>query len=250
MPALDVAKQQTNHQSWRIQGTDSQIVEIILAPGESAICEPGSMCYTSNKVKASMTSVNAFGSALTGESIFKPKYTNSGDEVGFVGFTPNFPASILALDLKAHPEGFLVKDGMYFAQTGGGDAVRLNAKFSPAASTAACCCSGLDFIMQKLSPGPNPGFAFLAASGTILEKDLEPGEMIVVSTTNIVGFSDKVKVDVRSNGGCAVCCFAGEGMFSTVLTGPGKVMLQSMPIEKIRALFPKPVVIPKPTPKE
>jgi len=127
--------------------------------------------------------------------------------------------------------------GMYFAQTGGGDAVRLNAGFAPSRG-CSCCCTGLGLVMQKIDPGPTPGTAFLAASGTILEKNLEAGEVIVVSTGCVVGFSEKVKVGVRSNGGCCVCCCSGEGFFSTTLEGPGKVILQSMPIDKIRALFP------------
>ena len=72
----------------------------------------------------------------------------------------------------------------------------------------------------------------------MLEKELEAGETIVVSTGCVVGFSTKVSPGVRSNGGCCVCCFSGEGLFSTTLEGPGKVILQSMPIDKIRALFP------------
>jgi hypothetical protein len=125
---------------------------------------------------------------------------------------------------------------MYIA----GDAVRIRAGVNPAKSCAACCCTGFSLVMQTIEPGPTPGFAFLAASGTILEKDLAQGEIIVVSTGCVVGFSKNVTLGVRSNGGCCVCCFSGEGLFSTTLEGPGKVMLQSMPIDKIRALFPQP----------
>jgi hypothetical protein len=121
-----------------------------------------------------------------------------------------------------------------------GDAVRIRAGVNPAKSCAACCCTGFSLVMQTIEPGPTPGFAFLAASGTILEKDLAQGEIIVVSTGCVVGFSKNVTLGVRSNGGCCVCCFSGEGLFSTTLEGPGKVMLQSMPIDKIRALFPQP----------
>ena len=116
--------------------------------------------------------------------------------------------------------------------------MRLQAGLMPTRSCAACCCTGFNLIMQKIEPGPQPGFAFLAASGTILEKELAAGEVIVVSTGCVVGFSEKVTLSVRHNGGCCTCCFSGEGFFSTTLEGPGKVMLQSMPIDKIRALFP------------
>jgi uncharacterized protein (AIM24 family) len=233
-----IEKATTTTQSWRIHGTDSQVVEIALAPGESAMCEPGSMCYTSNTVQVKMSATSMFGSAMTSESMLKPKYTNTGNEPGFVAFTPNMPANIVALDLNQYKEGFFVKQGMYFAQTGGGDAVRIQAGVNPAKSCAACCCTGFSLIMQTIEPGPTPGFAFLAASGTILEKELAAGEVIIVSTGCVVGFSKNITLSVRSNGGCCVCCFSGEGLFSTTLEGPGKVMLQSMPIDKIRALFP------------
>lgn len=236
--SIMTAAESTN-QPWKIHGTDSQIVEIALGPGESAMCEPGSMCYTSNAIKVKMSAANMFGSAMSGETMFKPKYTNGGDEPGFVAFTPNFPANIIALDLTAYPEGFYVKQGMYFAQTGGGNSVRIQAGLNPARGCGACCCTGFSFVMQKIEPGPEPGYAFLAASGTILEKELKAGEVIVVSTGCVVGFSSKITLDIRSNGGCCVCCFSGEGFFSTTLEGPGKVMLQSMPIDKIRDLFPK-----------
>ena len=131
-----------------------------------------------------------------------------------------------------------VSSGMYFAQTGGGDGCRIVAGMNPARSCAACCCTGFNLVMQKIEPGSQPGFCFLAASGTILEKELAAGEVIVVSTGCVVGFSEKVTLNVRSNGGCCTCCFSGEGLFSTTLEGPGKVILQSMPIDKIRAMFP------------
>jgi len=170
-------------QSWKIHGTDSQVVEISLEPGESATCEPGAMCYHSDDVKVQMTAASAFGSAFTGEDIFKPKYTNKGEERGFVAFTANTPATIVPLDLAAYPEGFLVKQGMYFAQTGGGDQVKIQMGVSPARTCASCCCAGFGLVMQSIEPGSESGgWAFLEASGTVLEKDLADGESLVIST--------------------------------------------------------------------
>ena len=83
---------------WTIHGADSQILEIALQPGESAIAEPGSMCYTSNDVKAKMTSASAMGSFFSSEAIFKPKYTNTGQVPGFVAFTVTPP--------EPHPAAF------------------------------------------------------------------------------------------------------------------------------------------------
>ena len=87
------------------------------------------------------------------------------------------------------------------------------------------------------------GWVFLAAGGTILEKDLGQGETIVVDSDSIVGFTQGVTMDVRRAGGCFTMCCGGEGMFNTTLSGPGKVWIQSMSFEKF-----KKVVAPDPPP--
>ena len=108
-----------------------------------------------------MSSTSILGSYMTSESMFKPKYTNNGTEQGYVGFTPNFPANIIALDLQEYPEGFFVKQGMYFAQTGAGEGVKISAGVNPGRSCATCFCTGFTLIMQKIEPGAQPGHAFL-----------------------------------------------------------------------------------------
>jgi len=148
--------------------------------------------------------------------------------------SPLIPTPALIVHQATHLPAFSPKT----PTSPGGDAVRIQAALNPGRGCGGMCCTGFDLVVQKIEPGPTPGFCFLGASGTILEKDLEPGEVIVVSTGCVVGFSTKVTQGIRSNGGCCTCCFSGEGLFSTSLEGPGKVMLQSMPLDKIRSLFP------------
>ena len=114
---------------------------------------------------------------------------------------------------------------------------QLSVDFNGAKSMAGMCCGGVSFIVQTLTGG---SWSFLCAMGTVISRELQPGEEIIVDTNSILAFTDQVSIDVRAVGGCGAMCCAGEGAFNTVLTGPGKIFLQSMPIEKLRALFPKP----------
>jgi uncharacterized protein (AIM24 family) len=92
-------------------------------------------------------------------------------------------------------------------------------------------------VMQKVQGG---SWGFLAGHGTILQKHLAAGEVIVVDTVAVVALEPTVEVDVRCVGGCTNCCCMGEGTFNTTLTGPGLVILSSMPIDKLRRHFTRP----------
>lgn len=92
-------------------------------------------------------------------------------------------------------------------------------------------------VMQKVHGG---SWGFLAGHGTILQKHLAAGEIVVVDTVAVVALEPTVEVDVRCVGGCTNCCCMGEGMFNTTLTGPGLIILSSMPIDKLRRHFGRP----------
>jgi uncharacterized protein (AIM24 family) len=104
-------------------------------------------------------------------------------------------------------------------------------------SCCACFCSGMDMFMQDCQ---GSGVLFLQAHGTIMEKVLEKNEEICVDTNCVVAVSSKVTVDVQRTGGCCTCLCSGEGLFNTTLRGPGRIILCSMPLEKLRKLFPRP----------
>jgi len=104
-------------------------------------------------------------------------------------------------------------------------------------SCLACCCSGMDMFMQNVS---GKGIVFLQAHGTIMEKTLRDGEELVVDTNAVVAVGSTVTVDVVMTGSCMTMCCSGEGCFNTTLKGPGKVILCSMPLEKLRKLFVQP----------
>jgi uncharacterized protein (AIM24 family) len=222
---------------FQILGDDCQIVNIALRPGQELQAEPGAMCYAADRVKARTGLGNigqAFSRMVAGESAFKVKWKNEGDHDGFIGLTPPAPANIIPLNMANHPQGILCKHGAFLCAISTDTSVSID--IQRARSCLACCCSGLSMVMEKVYGG---NWAFLSAHGTILQKYLEAGETIVVDTTAVIALDPTVEVDVRCVGGLNCFCM-GEGAFNTTLTGPGLVILSSLPIDKLRRLFIRP----------
>jgi len=217
-----------------IHGELCQVAHFVLQVDQKIQCEPGSMCYTSDGVKQSVK-LGGIGRLITEGNIFKSLYHNQAKKEGYVGVTADFPATLIPLNLDNMQGQIVCKHDAFLA------AIDPNCKVSGttlnSATCMGCCCSGMDIIMQKVSA---KGWVFLAAHGTIMTKVLAANEEIIVDTHAVVACSHTVKVDVRRTGGCSVICCGGEGMFNTALKGPGQVILCSMPMEKLRALFPRP----------
>ena len=176
------------------------------------------------------------GAVLGGEALWKCVYTNRTQDMGYVAMTTDIPGVIVPIDMSDINGTLRCKRGAWICSTGDCE-TEVMAGMNPSRSFAGCCCSGLSFILQELSGGE---WSFLSAMGTVITRELESGEEILVDTNSILALTGNVEVDVRAVGDCSAMCCAGEGAFNTVLTGPGKVWLQSMPIEKLRALFPTP----------
>jgi len=101
-------------------------------------------------------------------------------------------------------------------------------------SPKTCCCAGLGCCRQKIQGGDGD-IAFLAAGGTLVYRQLEAGETIIVDTKSLVAMENSVEMGIAPNGRIGMCCCGGEGCFSTTLTGPGKVFMQSMGFSKFRS---------------
>lgn len=224
---------------WEIIGTDAQIIQFPVAPGQTITCDSGAMCFTSDNIKmdAKLLGVmKMFGRAAGGGNFFSIEYKNEGSENGYVGMSPNFPGVVIPIDMTEYPSILCSRDS-YLCSVGTGEDTVVSAGFMPAKSCLACCCSGESMVMQKISGG---SMAFAAGMGTIVTKTLEANEELLVDTNSIVAVQDGVTFEVRRTGGCGVMCCGGEGIFNTVLFGPGKVWLESMSIGKLRKLFPPP----------
>lgn len=211
-----------------------QIVTIPLERGQEIQSEPGVMVLASVDMKQK-TRFGGFGRLLSGEGLAKCTWKNEGSARGFVSLTPNTPANIIPVNLDLENGSFKCKHDAFMAALD--PELKVSISKLNADSCLACCCSGMGFFMQSCK---GKGILFLQAHGTIMEKVLAPGEEIVVDTSSVVGVSSSVSVDVVMSGGCCTVCCSGEGLFNTTLKGPGRIILCSMPIDKLRKLFPTP----------
>ena len=208
---------------YEIKGEPMPVVICTLEDGESMITEKGSMVWMSNNMKME-THSGGFGKALgkmfSGESIFSNTYTAVGGQ-GMIAFASSFPGSIRAIEI-APGKTIVAQKSAFLASTTGVD---LSVHFQK--KLGAGFFGGEGFIMQKLS---GQGLAFVEIDGSAFEYELAAGQQLIVDTGYLVVADETVKIDVQSVKGVKNVLFGGEGLFNTVLTGPGKVTLQSMPM--------------------
>ena len=163
-----------------------------------------------------------FSKAFSGESMFQNIYTANGD--GMITFGSSFPGKIVAIDIKPG-RNFIVQKSAFLAAEAG---VELSIHFNK--KMGAGFFGGEGFIMQKLS---GQGTAFVEIDGDLVEYELSAGQKIIVDTGNVAGFDSTVSIDIQTVKGVKNMVFGGEGIFNTVLTGPGRIWLQTMPIANV-----------------
>lgn len=217
---------------YTIQGDNLQVVRIRLQPGQEIYAEAGKMVYkTANVAWESRMSGQSLGEKLwgalkrklMGESLFWTYFRSHG--AGEVGFAGTYPGRIQAFDLKPGESVLVQRDAFLCAQS----TVRLDIAFVK--RIGAGLLGGEGFILEKLT---GPGTVFIHAGGDSVEFKLGPGETLQVDTGCIVGFDESVDYDVQLACGIKTAIFGGEGLFLATLTGPGRVILQSMTLEKLR----------------
>ena len=162
----------------------------------------------------------AFGRIFSGEALFQNRYTAQGGP-GTIAFASSFPGSIRAIQITPDRPVICQKSAFLAATTGVELSVFFQRKFG------AGLVGGEGFIMQRLSGN---GLAFVELDGSAVEYDLAPGQKLVVDTGNLAIADATVQIDVETVKGVKNVLFGGEGLFNTVLTGPGKVTLQTMTI--------------------
>jgi uncharacterized protein (TIGR00266 family) len=224
---------------FEIKGSEMQFVEVELDPGEAAIGEAGSMMFMDAGI--GMDSVFGDGSAqqggffgkllgagkrlVTGESLFTTVYTNQSTLKQRVGFAAPYPGKILPMNLK-QLGGMLIcqKDAFLCAARG----VSLGIYFQQKLSVGFF--GGEGFIMQKLE---GDGLAFVHAGGTVVRRDLQPGQTLLVDTGCLVAMTPNVNFEVQYVGKIKTALFGGEGLFFAKVSGPGTVWLQSLPFSRL-----------------
>ena len=208
---------------YNITGEPMPVVICDVEAGESMITERGSMVWMSPNMEMQTSAGGigkAFGRMFSGESMFQNIYTARGGP-GMIAFASSFPGSIRAVDITPDRPIVVQKSGFLASEAG----VELSVFFQKKA--AAGFFGGEGFILQRLS---GYGTAFLEIDGSAVEYNLQPGQQIVVDTGNLAMLDATCTVDVRTVKGVKNVLFGGEGLFNTVVTGPGRVVLQTMPI--------------------
>lgn len=225
--------QATAEAPYEIVGSDfSQVLEVHVRPGEVVTAEPGTMLFTSSNISLG-ADMGGLGQGCkrcccAGESMFRLHLQHNGSSatVEKVALTPTFPAKVVPIDLRVH-SGLVFNRGAFFAALGKDWRVDLRT----VSGLGTCCCGGQGLFMNTLSGN---GTVFLNAGGTVMTKILGPGEEIVIDKHALLAFESSVNIGIRRTGGCMVCCCAGQGLFNTVLTGPGFVMVHTMGLEKLK----------------
>lgn len=215
-----------------IEGHNLQVARVHLQPGQEIFAEAGKMVYkTSNVSWETRMSGNSLGQKLLGaikrrlmgESIMMTYFrTQLAGEVGFAG---HYPGKIHVFDLGLGQSIMVQRDGFLFAQS----SVQLD--IALVRKLGAGLLGGEGFILEKLT---GPGEVFVHAGGDFVQFDLAAGEQIQVQTGHLVAFDPSVDYDIQMVGSIRTAIFGGEGIFLATLTGPGKVVLQSLTLERLR----------------
>ena len=209
---------------YEIKGETLPVVVCQLEEGEQMITEGGGMSWMSANMKMETTSNGGVGKALgrmfAGEKIFQNVYTAQGG-AGLIAFASSFPGSIKAFEISPGNE-LICQKGVFLAGEMG---VNLSVFFSR--KIGGGLFGGEGFIMQKLSGN---GLAFGEFDGHVVEYSLAAGQQIVVDTGHLAAMSATCSMDIQTVPGMKNKFLGGEGLFNTIVSGPGHVWLQTMPL--------------------
>lgn len=213
--------------NYSIEGEPLPVVICNLEAGETMITEGGAMSWMSPNMQMETTSGGGIGKmlgrAFSGESLFLNRYTAMGG-VGTIAFASSFPGSIRAFQI-APGQDIVAQKSAFLAASA---SVELSTFFQK--RVASGFFGGEGFIMQRLSGN---GIAFLEFDGYVKEYELGAGQQIVIDTGYLAAMSSTCSVDIRTVPDVKNMLFGGEGIFNTVVTGPGKIWLQSMPVAQL-----------------
>jgi uncharacterized protein (TIGR00266 family) len=231
----------TNHEiDYKIYGEELQFVEVELDPDETAIAESGAMMMMDDGIQ--MQTIFGDGSQqqgsgllgklmsagkriLTGESLFMTAFTNTGQGKKKVSFAAPYTGKIIPVDLQQLGGTIIAQKDAFLCAAKG---VSVGIHFQKKLGTGIF--GGEGFIMEKIQ---GDGLAFLHAGGYIIERELQPGEILKIDTGCLVAYTPSVDFDIEFVKGIKNLVFGGEGLFFAILRGPGKIWIQSLPISRL-----------------
>lgn len=209
--------------TYEIKGEPMPVAICSLSPGETIVCESGAMSWMSPNMEMETTGGGVgkvFGRMFSGESMFQNRYTAKGGE-GMIAFASSFPGSIRTVEITPDRPVVIQKSAFLASEAG----VDLSVFFHKKLATGLF--GGEGFIMQKLSGN---GTAFLEIDGTAVEYELQAGQRMVIDTGYLAMMDATCSIEVQTVKGVKNVVFGGESLFNTVVTGPGKIIVQTMPM--------------------
>eukprot|EP00291_Cryptomonas_curvata_P026239 CAMPEP_0172174344 /NCGR_PEP_ID=MMETSP1050-20130122/13605_1 /TAXON_ID=233186 /ORGANISM="Cryptomonas curvata, Strain CCAP979/52" /LENGTH=321 /DNA_ID=CAMNT_0012846295 /DNA_START=72 /DNA_END=1034 /DNA_ORIENTATION=+ len=223
-------------EQWAIVGAETQVLVVLLQPNQEIMCEPGSLFHSDDGIEADADMggcCNAIKrSCCAGEDLFRVHYVNKSNTPRTITLNSPYPTGkLIGVDLQKFP-GMTMKKGAWSASMG----KDTEFGYRLAKNLTTGCCAGQGLILTTIK---GSGTAFLNAGGTVFQRDLGVGEKITIDTQALVACAGTVDIGVRRAGSIMMMCCGGEGLFVCELTGPGLVILQSMPVEKAAMTYYK-----------
>ena len=220
---------------YEIKGEPMPVVICQLEGGEAMVTERGSMVWMTPNMKMETGAGGvgkAFGRMFSGDSLFQNTYTAQGGP-GMIAFASSFPGSVKAFQIAPGQELVFQKSAFLASEAG----VQLSVHFQKKLGSGLF--GGEGFILQRISGN---GIVFAEFDGHVVDYELQNGQSIVVDTGHLAAMTASCQIDIQTVPGVKNILFGGEGLFNTVITGPGHVWLQTMPIsnvaECLRPYFP------------
>lgn len=221
---------------YEIKGETLPVVICHLENGEKMITEGGAMSWMSPNMFMETTSGGgigkAFGRMIAGENLFQNIYTAQGGP-GLIAFSSSFPGSIQAFEITPGREMIFQKSAFLAGEAG----INISMHFHKKVGSGLF--GGEGFILQKISGN---GIVFAEFDGHVVQYELQAGQQIIVDTGHLAAMDSTCTMDIKTVPGVKNMLFGGEGLFNTVIYGPGRVWLQTMPISNVagalRPYFP------------
>ena len=214
---------------YEIVGGSLPAVIVTLEDGEAMVTEKGAMSWMSPNMEMETSARGglgkAFGRAFSGESMFQNVYTARGGQ-GMIAFASCFPGQILAQRIATGAEIVVQKSAFLASEPNVQTEVFFQKKL------AGGLFGGEGFIMQRLC---GEGLAFIEMDGHVVEYDLAAGKQLVLDTGHLAAMDATCSIDIQQVKGAKNVLFGGEGLFNTLVTGPGHVWVQTMPIATVAA---------------
>lgn len=217
---------------YKVIGSVMPVLELVLHSGDRIFAQPGSMSWMDGNVEMETAMGGGlFGGlkrSLMGESMFLVWF-RPRTEGAAVAFSHSFPGHIIPVDVST--ESVICQKRAFLCAEEG---VTLDLAFQR--RLGAGFFGGEGFVMQKLG---GQGMAFIEIDGECVVRDLAPGEILKVDTGSVAAYQHSVQMDIEMVKGFKNILFGGEGLFLTTLRGPGRVWLQTMPLQNLaRDLMP------------